>query len=284
MTPAVTDSLLHELVTGSHAEGTTCLAVAAAIEHHDCTLLVASAYDDFEPVWQLPSDLVLPGETLILGLYRAVSVATGLDIIDVTGYLGHHDRLINDEVVRTFVFTVTADDPDRLCRRANISHRWTSDPVTACDIFSENHLSGTALLAAGLISATPMEQLSAALRANAKGLLCTEAAIELLLEQPWLHRRDFVDNFVSGSAGTGPHNGQEPTGSFDAVFVDWAGALAALDSGRLPCSSTEGQMLRIAAGLAEGIPIDLRHVLIGLDATNIRLVSQTIYHATGHRP
>jgi hypothetical protein len=25
-------------------------------------------------------------------------------------------------------------------------------------------------------------------------------------------------------------------------------------------------------------------VLIGLDATNIRLVSQTIYHATGHRP
>jgi len=29
---------------------------------------------------------VLPGETLILGLYRAVSVATGLDIIDVTGY------------------------------------------------------------------------------------------------------------------------------------------------------------------------------------------------------
>jgi len=29
-----------------------------------------------------------------------------------------------------------------------------------------------------------MEQLSAALRANAKGLLCTEAAIELLLEQP----------------------------------------------------------------------------------------------------
>jgi ADP-ribose pyrophosphatase YjhB (NUDIX family) len=279
----VTDSLLYELVTGSHAEGTTCLAVAAAIEHHDCTLLVAPAHDDFGPVWQLPSDLVLPGETLIVGLYRTVSVTTGLDVIDVTGYLGHHDRLINGEVVRTFVFTVTADDPDRLCRWANISHRWTADPVTACDAFSEDLLGGTPFLAAGLLSATPMGQLSAALRASAKGLLCTEAAIELLLEQPWLHRRDFVDNFVSGSGGTGPHHGQGPTRSFDAVFVDWAGALAALDSGRLPCSSAEGQVLRIAAGLAEGIPVDLRHVLIGLDATNIRLVSQTIYHAAGHR-
>jgi hypothetical protein len=33
MTTAVTDQLLRDLVVGSHAEGTTCLAVAAAIEH-----------------------------------------------------------------------------------------------------------------------------------------------------------------------------------------------------------------------------------------------------------
>ena len=127
--------------------------------HHDCTLLVATSYDDFETVWQIPTDLVLPGGTLILGLYRTVSVTTGLDIIDVTGYLGHHDRLINGEVARTFVFTVTTDDPDRVCRWANISHRWTSNPVTACDVFSENHLGGLPLFAAaatniGLISQT----------------------------------------------------------------------------------------------------------------------------------
>ena len=33
MTTAVTDQLLPDLVVGSHAEGTTRLAVAAAIEH-----------------------------------------------------------------------------------------------------------------------------------------------------------------------------------------------------------------------------------------------------------
>jgi len=45
------------------------------------------------------------------------------------------------------VFTVTADDPDGYVRRANIKPSLDQRPVTACDIFSENHLSGTALLA-----------------------------------------------------------------------------------------------------------------------------------------
>ena len=33
MTTTVTDQLLRDLVVGSHAEGTTCLAMAPAIEH-----------------------------------------------------------------------------------------------------------------------------------------------------------------------------------------------------------------------------------------------------------
>lgn len=131
---AVTDNLLHELVTGSHAEGTTCLAVAAAIEHHDRTLLIAATDDDFEAVWQLPADLVLPGETLLHGLLRMVRLTTGLGVIDVTGYAGHHDRLVGGEVVRTFVFSVTVDDPERICRWASIGHHWSSDPITACPV------------------------------------------------------------------------------------------------------------------------------------------------------
>ena len=126
------------------------------------------------------------------GLYRAVSVATGLDIIDVTGDPGHHDRLINDEVVRTFVFTVTADDPDRLRRRANISHRWTSDPVTACDIFSENHLSGTALLVAGL-RGNPHGATVGRSTSDAKGPALHGGSHRAVAQQPWLHRRIFVD-------------------------------------------------------------------------------------------
>ena len=83
MTVTVTDQLLHQLVTGSHAEGTTRLAVAAAIEHDDRTLLIAATEDDFETIWQLPFDLVLPGETLLYGLDRVVTLATGLNVIDV---------------------------------------------------------------------------------------------------------------------------------------------------------------------------------------------------------
>lgn len=111
MTMTVTDQLLHQLVVGSHAEGTTCLAVAAAIEHDDRTLLIAATDDDFAPVWQLPAGLVLPGETLLHGLDRVVTFTTGLGVLDVTGYAGHHDHRLDDEIVRTFVFTITRRRP-----------------------------------------------------------------------------------------------------------------------------------------------------------------------------
>jgi hypothetical protein len=66
------------------------------------------------------------------------------------------------------------------------------------------------------------------------------------------------------------------------AFVDWSGAVRTLESGRLPCSSTEGQMLRIAASIAEGVPVDLRDALGGLDAINSVLVAQALLHAAGH--
>ena len=39
--PAVTGALLHDLVTGSHAEGITALGVEAVVEHDDRILLIA---------------------------------------------------------------------------------------------------------------------------------------------------------------------------------------------------------------------------------------------------
>ncbi len=278
---AVTDDLLDELVTGSHAEGTTCLAVAAAIEHHDRVLLVATTGDDFEQIWQLPGDLVLPGETLLRSLVRTVSLATGLGVVEVTGYAGHHDRLIDDEIVRTFVFAVTVDDPERICRWANIGHRWTTDPLTACSILGDvdSHPIGGASPGEPLIGPAIPREISAALRAGAKGLLCVEAAIELLVtQQSWLHRRDFIDRFVDRPLF--PGNGADR----DMAFVDWAPAVAALDDGRLACSSGEGQLLRIAGSLAEGIPVDLRDAITGLDAVNSGLVARAVCHAAGHRP
>lgn len=276
---AVTDHLLDELVTGSHAEGTTRLVVAAAIEHHDRVLLVAQADEDFETAWQLPADLVLPGETLLRSLVRTVSLTTGLAVVEVTGYAGHHDRLVVGDIVRTFVFTVTADDPERICRWASIGHHWTSEPITACNILG--NLDGTVAPAAPLIGPPRPRQISAALRAGAQGLLCVEAAVDLLIKQEsWLYRNDFIDRFVDCS--TPPDQG--PTDCPDMAFVDWAGALAAVDTGRLGCSRGEGQLLRVAGSLAEGIPVDLRDAITGLDAINTGLLALAVSHAAGHRP
>ena len=137
MTVTVTDRLVHELVVGSHAEGTTRLAVAAAIEHDDRVLLIATEDNDFQLIWQLPSDLVLPGETLLDGLARTITITTGLGVVEVTGYLGHFDRELDGEIVRTFVFTVTAEDPERVCHWARTGHRWWPGPITAYLVVGE---------------------------------------------------------------------------------------------------------------------------------------------------
>lgn len=272
MTVTVTDRLLHQLVVGSHAEGTTRLAVAAAIEHDERFLLIATHDDDdFQPVWQLPFDLVLPGETLLDGLIRTVTVTTGLAVAEVTSYDGHFDHQIDGEIVRTFVFTVSAEDPERVCRWARMSHRWSPDPITASLVAGETDLHPVPTASIDCLTGPPtrIDRLSAALQANAKGLLCTEAAVDLLIQQQsWLHRKDFVDSYIDT----------------DTPSIDWAAVIAALDAGQLPCSSGEGRLLRIASSLAEGIPIDLHDAITGLDATNTALVAHAICHAAGHGP
>lgn len=59
---------------------------------------------------------------------------------------------------------------------------------------------------------------------------------------------------------------QQPTSFPKTAYVNWAAAVTALDTGLLPCASSEGQPLRIVASLAEGIPADLRDALSVLDA------------------
>jgi hypothetical protein len=62
--------------------------------------------------------------------------------------------------------------------------------------------------------------------------------------------------------------------------IDWRAALAGLDAGRLPCSGGEERLLRLAASLAEGIPVDLLDALSGLDEGNAALVVAAVAHAT----
>lgn len=113
------------------------------------------------------------------------------------------------------------------------------------------------------------------MRADARGVYAAEAAVELLIAHEWwLHRDDFVDAFVA----------TDPTGSdTPAAWIDWSGAVAALDGGRLPCSSGEAQVLRVAASLAAGVPVDLRNALCGLDGDTVVAVAGAVAHAGGYR-
>lgn len=114
--------------------------------------------------------------------------------------------------------------------------------------------------------------LASALRAHARGLHCLEAAADLLISHhAWLHRSDFT-SFISTSSEPG------------LACISWHAAVTALHEGRLPCSGSESAMLRIAASLAEGIPIDLHEALTRLDSRNADLVTRAIQHATGNFP
>jgi len=65
--------------------------------------------------------------------------------------------------------------------------------------------------------------------------------------------------------------------------VDWEAAVAALEAGGLPCSGGEGRMLRLAAGMAGGVAVDLGSALPGLDERNITLIAGAVLQAAGHR-
>jgi hypothetical protein len=117
--------------------------------------------------------------------------------------------------------------------------------------------------------------LAAGLRAHAQGLSCLEAAAELLIAQPCLHRDDFTSRFVTVHPGIG--SGQS------VAVIDWPAVIAALGSS-LPCSGGEKRMLKITASLADGIPVDLRDTVTGLDNRNIQLMLTAIRHASGKRP
>ena len=65
--------------------------------------------------------------------------------------------------------------------------------------------------------------------------------------------------------------------------VDFEAAACALEAGALPCSGGEGRVLRIAASIAAGVPVDLREAVTGLDENNAVLAAAAVLHAAGCR-
>jgi len=118
------------------------------------------------------------------------------------------------------------------------------------------------------------DDLTAALRACAAGLLPLEAGTQLLISNgTFLRRGDFTTRFITRCT----------SGGTPMAAIDWDAAITALNSGDLPCSGGERRILLLSASLADGIPVDLRDTVTGLDDRNTVLLLTAIRHATGKR-
>lgn len=128
-----------------------------------------------------------------------------------------------------------------------------------------------------MIAIQPREPgLASAVRAGAAGLYSLEAACDLVISAGWLHRDDF-NCFVSTVTSI-------TDGVTELAHIDWQAAISSRDAGLLPCSSGENRILRLAASIAAGIPVDLSDALSGLDQARIALVVRAVLHANGQRP
>jgi hypothetical protein len=120
----------------------------------------------------------------------------------------------------------------------------------------------------------PVPELTGQLVDAAAGILAGTAAVQLIIShQSFLHRDAFRRIISTGaSISTG-----QPLAT-----ISWDAALHALDTGQMPCASSEQAILRIAASLGDpAISVRLRTVLGNLDARNITLVTSAITTANG---
>jgi len=122
--------------------------------------------------------------------------------------------------------------------------------------------------------AMPAAQLACLLADTAAGLCADTAAVALITGHGhFLHKPGFRRIIAAGSSICSG----EPV-----AVIRWRAAVHALDNGRLPCSTSEQAVLRIAASLGdETLPVRLRQVLGGLDSRNITLVTDAITAANG---
>ena len=128
-----------------------------------------------------------------------------------------------------------------------------------------------------MTSARQMESgLADAVRAGAAGLYSLEAACELVISTGWLHRDDFTRFVSTGTSLT--------DGVTELARIDWQSVITSRDTGLLPCSSGENRILRLAASIAAGIPVDLNDALSGLDQASITLVVRAAVTRTDSVP
>ena len=122
--------------------------------------------------------------------------------------------------------------------------------------------------------AIPAARLACLLEDAAAGVSGDAAAVALIIRHDhFLHQPGFRRIIAAGSSIC---SGEPVT------VIRWNAAIHALDTGRLPCSSSQDAVLRIAASLGDAaIGVHLRPVLGGLDRRAITLVAAAITAANG---
>ena len=119
--------------------------------------------------------------------------------------------------------------------------------------------------------------LTAALRACAAGFYPREAGAGLLISHGgFLDRPDFGAFIHAGTSIS--------DGITEMAEIDWHAVISAVQDGHLPVSGGEQRLLRLAASIADGVPVSLGDAISGLDDRNLELVITAIRHAAGHRP
>ena len=123
-------------------------------------------------------------------------------------------------------------------------------------------------------TAIPAGELIGQLLAAADGILAGTAAAGLIISHENFLHRDAFRRIISIGASVS-------TGR-PLATIGWEAALRALDTGQLPCASSEQAILRIAASLGDpAIGVRLRTVLGNLDRRNITLFTDAVTAASG---
>lgn len=127
----------------------------------------------------------------------------------------------------------------------------------------------------------PVDLESALLRA-AVGDYTSEAAVLLLANAGhWLAQLAAADLIAveTDDDDTEPPTGQVPGIAWAAIT--WTDLEPALIAGRIEGSSGQLRLLRAAASIADGRPVDLGDTASGLDRRHLRLLLAAISHAGG---
>ncbi|MCP2257888.1 8-oxo-dGTP diphosphatase [Streptoalloteichus tenebrarius] len=120
---------LQTLVAKDAADGIDRAVVGAVIDHGGSVLVLQRRPDEeFLPgLWELPSGKVEEGEDLLTALHREVAEETGLEVAEVTGYLGSFDYTSGSgRRTRQHTFTVSVAQPGPLTLSEHSDHAWIS--------------------------------------------------------------------------------------------------------------------------------------------------------------